>query len=432
MVNDIYIVALDLGSSRFMGMIGQKKNNGGKLRILAKDSEDSKDCMRRGRIINVEDAAMHIGKLIRKLENAANKDNATGQRIKVEKVYIGVNGQSLHSIEHSEAKIINHGSTVTEEDMQILKKQCNARVKRLKDDKVPVFSILPPVYYLDGKETANPPGATCRQFKASYKLIVGWHAIHALPSEVVRKVGLELADIIVSPLSLADIILSPEEKESGCILIHMDYGVTPISVYNNNSLVYFGVVPFGYNLITQDLIKELNLTEEEAEELKNNYADLSESRDKKFGAIDYIINGRKLDKHKADIIIGARAREIVEHMYSLVKAEIQSKPFGGSIKLTGEASDLKGLDELISRCFKMEVLQAGLPWECKGMNTDELTTISLLVKGTENCVKPFVPSPVMPPEDPKTGPDTEPNTGMATGTGVKSKLGNLFKGLFDA
>jgi cell division protein FtsA len=444
-------------------MIG-RKNPDGTLQVLAKDVEETKDCMRRGCIKHVDEATLCIRRLVLKLENIANKNKASGHKVKIEKVYIGVGGQSLHAIEHSVARIIPAESTVTNEDMQLLHEQCRENAKGLEEE---VLSILPPVYYLDGKFVDNPLGAKCLQLKASYKLIVGRPLIRTSVAKAVSDAGLGLAGIIVSPLALADILLGPEEKKSGCILIYLGFGVTPVAVYKNNSLACFAVVPFGHHLITKDLAEALNLSEAEAEALKNDYANVSADKNKTPDAIEYIINGHKLDKHRTDMVAGARAREIVENVHNLVKTEIQTKPFGGSVKLMGEASELKGMDDLIVNLFKLKVVHASVPREWSEMETGDLVAVSLLTKGTENCVAPIpVVAPTPPPvvtaepvvqeeeEDTKNNGKldsildfigiggkkggqkkgerkTEENTGKKNPKGPKVDIGKIAKGLFD-
>jgi cell division protein FtsA len=443
MVNNNYIAAIDLGTSRFLGMVGQK-NPDGSFHVLAKDSRDSKKFMRYGRITGMNDASMCVGMLIKGLENIMiSKVRATG--LKIEKVYIGVCGQSLRSVECSVARII-HELTVTEEDIQALNEDCRTYSKKIEGK---VYGILPPVYYLDGVATGNPLGAMCSQLKASYQLIVGWPAIGNLARDAVKTAGYACAGAFVSPLSLAEAILDPEERESGCILIHLDFGVTAVTVYKDNSLVYFAVIPFGHNLITKDLSEGLNLSETDAETLKNDYANVAADGNKTpsgAGNIEYIVGGRKLDSYKTDMIAGARARELVENVYGLLKAGVLSNPFDGCIKLTGEAAGLKGMAELIASRFKLKVVRASAPRVWNDVEKEYLTAAALLAEGTENCVKSLVKPapPVIKPEpgadDNKngvnsTGKDPNVDTGKKTdpddGTKIKKNFLKTMIGMFD-
>ncbi|MDR1406529.1 MAG: hypothetical protein LBJ23_00610 [Tannerella sp.] len=441
MVNGNYIVAIDFGGSRFQGMIG-RKNAEGMLGIVARESEDSKKFMCRGRITNLEDASMCISKIVKKLENAANKGKTPDDKIKVKRIYVGVYGQSIHSIEHSVARIIRE-SRVAEDDVQVLNEQCRTHAANMSED-AKVYAILPPVYYLDDRIIGNPLGAMCtQQLKASYQLIVGWPSIDTLARQAVKKTGYDLAGILVSPISLAEALLDYEEKKAGSILIHLDFGVTTIAVYKDCSLAFFATVPFGDGLITKDLSKELDLSEAHAEELKNGYVNLAADGNRaSSGSIEYIIDGKKIDRYRADMIAGARAREIVENVYSLVKSETQSRSFAGSIKLTGEASELKGMAELIATRFKLNVVRTDIPGEWNGAaGKDDLMAVGLLAGASENCVefaRPVAPQPTA--TDGTSGTTGNRNGSDVTGTAggfddsrskksLKDRLKDMFEGV---
>ena len=110
-----FIAAIDLGSSHMVGMVGAK-GPAGTLSIIAYEVENSDTCIRRGCVYNIKDAAGKIVRLIRKLENKLG-----GSRIG--KIYIGVGGQSLRSINHAVSKVLGSG-TVTEEGLKELDQEC--------------------------------------------------------------------------------------------------------------------------------------------------------------------------------------------------------------------------------------------------------------------------------------------------------------------
>ena len=74
-----YIVAIELGTSKIVGIVGVK-NEDGRLNILATEKEDSAGCIKRGCIFNVEDTASKIQKIIKKLENRLS--------LKITKVFV--------------------------------------------------------------------------------------------------------------------------------------------------------------------------------------------------------------------------------------------------------------------------------------------------------------------------------------------------------
>ncbi|MDR1331559.1 MAG: hypothetical protein LBK07_05585 [Tannerella sp.] len=440
MTNDNFIVAINLETSHFQGMIGWKKPDG-TLRILARDMEGARDSMHRGCIMYNDEAAMCINRLIRKLGNIAERNRSLEQRLEIEKVYIGVGGQSLHSVEHAVAQIISSDSLITGKELQMLEEQCHANAKDMEEE---VFAILPPLYSLDGMPVDKPLGSRCRQLKASYKLIAGWPLIRTSVEKAVAKAGLKLAGIIVSPVALADMALDADEKQSGCILISLGFGATSVVVYKNGALMYFAVVPFGHQLITKDLSEGLNLNDADAEALKNDYAHVAAKKGKASSQnIEYIIGGRKMDRHKTDMIAGARAREIIYNVYNLVKTNVPPNTFGGSVKLTGKGAGLKGMDDLVADRFKLNVSHLSVPGEWDGIAAkSDLATVGLLMKGTENCMSfPRVtqePSPgssktapvkeeEKPIEKDEDNKDKQVINPLNEKKGFKTRLSDLFK-----
>ena len=275
-----YIVAIDLGTSHITGIVGEK-NKDGTFSIIANEAEDPASCIRRGIIYNRDNTAIHVENILRRLERHLKGDF-------IEKVYIGINGQSLHTVDHVEAMDISEGAAVSDEDIEILKKQCEEYRPDLQD----VLDIAPPVYYVNGRRDIKPVGVPCKRFEAHYKLIVGRSSIRR---DIVKSINelakKEIAGIIVSPLALADAMLSKEDKELGCALVDFGAGVTSVSVYKNGDLLHMSVIPLGGNLITKD-ITSLQLTEAEAENLKKEYGSVIIQKDDDDEVIKVNMEGR--------------------------------------------------------------------------------------------------------------------------------------------
>jgi cell division protein FtsA len=173
-----------------VGMVGTK-NSSGVLSIIAYEVEKVDTCIRRGCVYNIKDTAYKIVGLVRKLENKLG-----GARIA--KVYIGVGGQSLRSIDHSVSKLLGNGE-VTEKTLQEIDQECRQYTPELLN----VLDIASPMYYLDNQLETNPIGLSCSRIEARYKLIVGRPALHdSVTKNMVEHIKTEVAGVIVSPLAL--------------------------------------------------------------------------------------------------------------------------------------------------------------------------------------------------------------------------------------
>ena len=344
-----YIVAIDLGTSHITGIVGEK-NKDGTFSIIACETEDPASCIRRGIIFNRDNTAVYVKSVLKKLESHLKGDF-------IDKVYIGVNGQSLHTIDHIEAKDIEEGAAVTNEDIEALKKQCEEYKPDLQD----VLFVAPAVYYVNGRKDTKPAGVPCSRFEAHYKLVVGRTSIRRdINISINELAGKEIAGIIVSPLALADAMLSREEKELGCALVDFGAGVTSVSVYKNGDLLSMSVIPLGGNLITRD-ITSLQLTEAEAEKLKKeNGSAVLKNDDDDVISVDMDGADSEISTKDLNAIIEGRAKEIVENVYARINEVAELKSLASGIVLAGCASELNNLPELIKDKCKVKVRHSAI------------------------------------------------------------------------
>jgi cell division protein FtsA len=416
-----YTVAIDLGTSHLAGVVG-KRHSDGKFSIVAYDTEDPSSCIRRGNIDKRNDAVKHIKSLIDNLEYKLRGDSDL-KDAKIEKVYIGVGGQSLRTKEHAELKEIE--DIVTDDDVNLLKKQCETYTP---DVSLDVLDIAPPIFYLDGRRELKPEGISCRRLEASYKLIVGRPSIRREISNTVAKTQTEIAGIVVSPLSLADAMLSREEKELGCALVDFGAGVTTVTVYKSGELLNLSVIPLGSNLITKDITTQ-QFTEAEAEKLKKEKGSAIVPKDDGNEKIklerDGLMSEITVTISDLDKIIEARIIEIIENVMYRIKEAVEIKSLGSGIVLAGCAANLNGLQELMKEKCKVNVrfsaIRSGLVTGNDEIAGDPLymTAVSVMLKGTEQCVEipvieqiPIVgddvSSPTPTPSPTQTPPATPP------------------------
>ncbi|MDR2916931.1 MAG: cell division protein FtsA [Tannerella sp.] len=413
-----YIVAIDLGTSHITGIVGEKRTDG-TFSIIACETVDPASCIRRGIIYNRDNTATHVNGLLRRLESHL-KGNF------IDKVYIGVGGQSLHTVDHTEVKDIADGAAVTKEDIDALKDQCG----KYKPDLLDVLDVAPAVYYVDGRRDTNPVGVPCKRFEARYKLVVGRSSIRRDIAKSIKELaGKEIAGIIVSPLALADAMLSREEKELGCALVDFGAGVTTVSVYKDGDLLHMSVIPLGGNLITRDIVS-LQLTEAEAENLKKEYGSAVLHKEDEGETIRVDMEGadREIEVNDLNAIIEGRAKEIVENVYARISEVTELKSLGSGIVLAGCAAELKDLPELIKEKSKVKVrpsaIRGGLVQGSGDMlgNPLYMLVISLMLKGTEPCVsRPFTEHGN---DTTSTGPETDLSGADNAGTQETGDMGS--------
>lgn len=399
-----FIAAIDLGTSHMVGMVGTKDATGA-LSIIAYEVENTSTGIRRGYVYNVKDAATNIKRLILKLENKL--DGA-----KISKVYVGIGGQSIRSLDHVVYRVLGAEGVVTEEIIDDLYKECKA----FRPDMLAVLDVVAPSYTVDGKPESNPVGVLCNRIEARYKLIVGRPALRlnvVNSVEQVAKVG--IAGIQIAPLALGEVLLSESDKDLGCALINFGAGVTSVTIYKSGKLASLSVVPLGCNLITKD-ITTLRVVESEAERLKVTYGGAKADREHDMEIPLSTSDGkvRKLSLFDLNTVIEARMDEILQNVYAQLESSGLLPDLGAGIVIAGGGAALKGLPAIMSERLKMEVRYATVR---KGLvaggdtliasNPEFATAIGLLAQGSQNCAYYLPPKPEPRPE-PKPEPVVEP------------------------
>ena len=86
---DKNIIAIELGSSSIRGIMGQRKADGG-LQVVSYEKEITPDCVRKGVIYNLDKTTQAILNIVKHFEDR--------HKVYVNKVYIGVSGQSLRTV----------------------------------------------------------------------------------------------------------------------------------------------------------------------------------------------------------------------------------------------------------------------------------------------------------------------------------------------
>jgi cell division protein FtsA len=374
-----YIVAIDPGTSKMVAMIARKEF--GRISILHTEKVDSENCIRRGCIYNVDAAAKKIDYLI----NQLNKNYATSVlSAPIERVYISIGGQSLHTERYSIKKKIENGATIDERLLDEIKKEINSYKPELYE----VLEILTPEYYVDGQLTANPGGTTnVSSIEARYQLIVV--SSPNLKTLIRRAVpeNIEIAGYIIAPLATAAAVLEKNEKKLGCALVEFGAGITYVSIYKNEKLKYLVTIPLAGLAITKD-VRCLNVSEEEAEDLKKKYGSaISDLEDISKITVDKGFNTeREIKVRELNSYIEARVDEILENVIHQIAESGYDDALVPGIVITGGSTMLRHLEE----SFRNKVnknLRFAYPNVFENPQPEYSTIIGLLNMAENGCIE---------------------------------------------
>ena len=253
-------VGLDIGTTKIVAMIG-KKNEYGKLEILGVGKSKSLG-VHRGVVNNITQTIQSIQQAILEAENNSG--------YKINDVVVGIAGQHIRSIQHSDyISRKNPEEVIGEYDIEQLTCQVQ-NLSMLPGEEI--IHALPQEFKIDGQsEILEPVGMYGARVESSFHIVVGQAASIRNLGRCVKNAGLELTGLTLEPLASADAVLSEEEKEAGVALIDIGGGTTDLAVFKNGVIRHTAVIPFGGNVITEDIKEGCSIIEKQAELLKTRF-----------------------------------------------------------------------------------------------------------------------------------------------------------------
>jgi cell division protein FtsA len=245
-----------------------------------------------------------------------------------------------------------------------------------------IIHVLPQEYKVDGQaEIKEPIGMYGGRLEANFHVVVGQVSSIRNIGRCVKSAGLNLERITLEPLASANAVLSQEEKEAGVALIDIGGGTTDLAIFRDGIIRHTAVIPFGGNVITEDIKEGCSIIEKQAELLKIKFGSAwpGENKDNEIVSIPGL-RGREpkeITLKNLSKIIHARVVEIVEQVYVEIKNyghEEQKKKLIAGIVLTGGGSQLKHLKQLVEYITGMDT-RIGYPNEhLAGDSDDDVTS----------------------------------------------------------
>ena len=108
------------------------------------------------------------------------------------------------------------------------------------------------------------------RLEANFHVVVGQVSSIKNIGRCIKSAGLNMANITLEPLASSEAVLSFEEKEAGVALIDIGGGTTDLAIFKDGIIRHTAVIPFGGNVITEDIKEGCSIIEKQAELLKSN------------------------------------------------------------------------------------------------------------------------------------------------------------------
>ena len=435
MSNPVYIVGLDIGTTKIACFVGEKVENG-KIVIRGYGKTESTG-VKRGMVFNIEET---VNAIRRAVDQASEQSN-----VEIKTVNVGIAGHHIRSVQHRGVLMRDNPNVmITEDEIEKLRQDVFKLGMTPGEE---IIDVIPQEYIVDDEMgIRHPEGMLGNKLEANFHVIIGQVAAARNIITCIHQAGLEMDHMILEPIASAEAVLGEEEKEAGVALVDIGGGTTDIAIFYDSIIYHTAVIPFGGNVITEDIRQGCSIIKKHAEEIKVKFGSAlsSENRDDEVVSIPGI-RGREPKeisfKNLANII---QAR--LEEIFDIVNNEIQKvnsehKLIAGMV-LTGGGAMMKHIQQLAAFKTGLEV-RIGYPNEYLANNTaDELaspmysTGVGLVIEGIAryeaalkhghitdtNDPKKKV-AVVEEPAKPETKPSKDGNDGNDGGGGLFGRWG---------
>jgi cell division protein FtsA len=375
------VVGLDIGTTKIAAIVG-RKNEFGKVEILGIGKAESLG-VNRGVVVNIEQTVASIKTAVAQAAENANVD--------IGEVIVGIAGQHIKSMQHR--GMITRQSLEDEVNQKDVDQLIDNMHRLVMSPGEEIIHVIPQEYIIDSEiGIKNPIGHAGIRLEGNFHIITGQVSAVKNIFKCVNRAGLETVDLHLEPLASADAVLSDEEKEAGVVLVDIGGGTTDVAIFYDGIIRHTAVIPFGGNIITEDLKEGCSIIKTQAEQLKVRFGSALSQENQENEIIS--IPGLRGRPHKEISvkflaqIIQARMEEILEFVLFEIKSSGYERKLSAGIVVTGGGSMLKHLPQLVMLTTGMDC-RIGTPNEHLANTDDELknplyaTGVGLVMKGIE-------------------------------------------------
>ena len=254
-----YIAAIDLGTTKIVALLG-KEAECGRYKILASHEIPSAGIVR-GEVENI----LRVTELIKEAVSALKEQ--TG--IDFSEVYIGIAGQHIKcSCESGDILRDNAYTEITQSEVDDLQRKMYSLKMEPGEE---ILHVIPQNYNIDDRMGIREPvGVLGKKLTGNYHLVIG----KTIAKDIIKrclqnnKVNLNLKRLILEPLASAAAVIDDDEKEAGVALVDIGGGTTDLVIYYDNIVRHTAVIPFGGNIVTEDIKEGCGVLRRHAESMK--------------------------------------------------------------------------------------------------------------------------------------------------------------------
>ena len=255
------VAALDLGSTRVIATIGEVTGDPRSpgVRVLGVGSERSTG-LRRGVVRDIEETTRAIVRAL--------KDAQLMAGVEVGAVYVGIAGEHVAGrLSHGVVSVT--GNEIRTADVARVN-EVAANIAFSRDHEL--LHAVPQDYLVDQQGgIADPIGMIGSRLEAQVYLVTVLSSAVVNLQKCIEKAGFRVGEFVLEPLAASLAALSPDERELGVAVVELGGGSTNLSVFQNGKICHTASLMFAGSHVTNDIVHGLQVTQSEAEKLKERF-----------------------------------------------------------------------------------------------------------------------------------------------------------------
>lgn len=353
-MKDDIIAGLDIGSTAVRLVIGQKISGpaGEELQIIGAVSSPTAG-VSKGVVNSIEETTSSISACLEKAERIVG--------VPITSVWVGINDPNV-KCERSKGVV-----AVSKSDGEISEADVNRAIEAARALAVPInyeiLHVMPIKFSVDNQtDIKDPIGMSGIRLEVEALIIQGLSTQTKNLTKAIFRTGLEIEDLVISPLAAAEAVLTPKQKELGVALVNIGSSTTSLAVYEERNLLHTAILPIGSEYITNDIALGLRCPINLAERIKLEYGSANPDS---FGPGEEVDVTRLVKEEDVndDIslvsrkyiaeIIEARVEEIFDKVDKELKRIDRSGMLPAGVVFTGAGSQLEGVIEAAKRKLRL-------------------------------------------------------------------------------
>ncbi|MEI6477946.1 MAG: cell division protein FtsA [bacterium] len=351
-------VGIDIGSTKIATTIGQTGENG--IDIIGVGFAPSNG-LRKGMVTDIEETVSSISASLEEAERMSG--------LPVTEAVVNIGGVHIQSTSSKGVIAVSRpdGEITDNDTLRVLDA---ARAVSVPPNRQ-ILHAIPRSYSIDGQTgITDPVGMSGIRLEVETEVISGASASIKNLTKCLNQAGVNVSDLVFTPLAASRSLLSKRQKEIGVALVDIGGGTTDFVIFEEGDILHAGVLPIGATHITNDIAIGLRTSIDTAEILKVKYGT---AQPDKF--TDQTIQISKINKGEEgeaalkyiSQIIEARLNEILLMVRDELRKFGREGMLPAGVILTGGGAKQEGIVELAKDTLRLPVQIGEVTHDVAGM-----------------------------------------------------------------